>query len=452
MQAPATTAEHARHQASHTSTSSSGFHPCNALTVKPSSRKPPNQKCQSSAKSKSVYTDPLAWSGQFAHCALPLRLDSFRGCGFSCTYCFARARGGNVPEPRIIPAEKDTLFRSFARADDGSPSIVAQALRRRVPIHFGGMSDPFQPAELRHRVTLSFLHTLGQRQYPTVISTKGGLASRPEYLDLLRFNRHTVVQFSLVSTSDQRAAKIEPNATQPSKLLQTMEVLSRAGVNVTCRLQPYLAPIVGLLENYVTTVASTGAKQISIEHLKVPLETVNSEIIEAARDQYKSSGAVRDGREYILPTILKRSTLLSARKACHKAGIAFGCADNDFQYLSNSWACCSGVDIFPGFENYYRFQIAYAIRRSFGKQIQISTIQREWRPTGSVDRYLNSKTRLSRRSSFDGTVDAHIIHRWNTPTFAGSPASFYGVLTTDRVDRNGNLVYGWSRPDLQSVV
>jgi DNA repair photolyase len=392
----------------------------------------------------SNYTDPLAWSGQFAHCSLPLRLDSFRGCGFSCTYCFARARGGNVPERRIVPARDDFLLSAFSRADNGSTSVVAQALRRRIPIHFGGMSDPFQPAELHHRVTLSFLRTLSSRQYPTVVSTKGDLIVRPEYLNQLLSNPHTVIQVSLVGTSDHSARQIEPSATPPSRLLRMMEILSRAGINVTCRLQPYLPSIAGPLKEYVATIASTGAKQISIEHLKIPLEATDSPIIELARKNYKSSGAIRDGREYVLTANSKQKTVLLMRQACHEAGLAFGCADNEFQYLSDSWACCSGVDLFSGFENYYRFQIAYAIRRSAGKDIQISVINKEWRPTGSIDRYLNSKTRQFPRTGLTGTVQQHIIYRWNFPSGPGSPASFSGVISTCRRDSDGNLIYAWS--------
>src|ERR1700738_331434 len=121
------------------------------------------------------YTDALAWSGQFAHCSLPLRLDSYRGCGFSCSYCFARARGGNSPDKKIVPTSPDLLARAFERAEAGSLSVLAQSIRRRVHIHCGGMSDPFQPAERKHLITLRFLQTLANYKYPTLISTKGDM-------------------------------------------------------------------------------------------------------------------------------------------------------------------------------------------------------------------------------------------------------------------------------------
>jgi hypothetical protein len=45
--------------------------------------------------------------------------------------------------------------------------MLASFLGRGVPMHFGGMSDPFQPAETRHRVTLEFLSALSDYNYPT---------------------------------------------------------------------------------------------------------------------------------------------------------------------------------------------------------------------------------------------------------------------------------------------
>src|ERR1019366_9387640 len=120
------------------------------------------------------YTTPLSLTSQFFFCGLPLRLDSYRGCAFQCSFCYARYRGGNSPTPNIVPADPNTLRRTFDRAlrDDTAPGTIGQFLRHRVPIHFGGMSDPFQPIESRVGVTRRFLETLRDFSYPTVISTR----------------------------------------------------------------------------------------------------------------------------------------------------------------------------------------------------------------------------------------------------------------------------------------
>ncbi|WCM26333.1 hypothetical protein NDN01_20350 [Sphingomonas sp. QA11] len=342
-----------------------------------------------------------------------------------------------------MPADPGALERAFNAARAGSTSVVAQALRRRVPVHFGGMSDPFQPAERRHQVSLAFLRALSGRSYPTVISTKGELAAEQPYVEILAGNPNTVVQFSLVSVDDRAASLIEPSATPPSRLLRAAERLTSAGVKVAFRLQPYLPSVAGEIEPYVRSLRSTGACHLSIEHLKVPLERTENQLIELAREDYAKQGAVRDGREYVLPRHLKLGAILEMREVCGSAKLAFGCADNEFQYLSDGFACCSGVDQFDGFENIYRFQMGFAVRSSIAGPIRFEALEREWRPTGSIDRYLNSRSRLGPRTGETGTVEDHIRARWNNPSAPGSPLSFAGVVDTDERDDAGYKIYAW---------
>src|SRR6476646_9374299 len=184
-----------------------------------------------------IFTTPLTITSQFGFCGLPLRLDSYAGCGFRCAFCFAHFRGGKSFGETVRPADGRTLQRIFHRAlepEQTQEGIVAQFLRRRVPVHFGGMSDPFQPAELRYRVTESFLQTLARYHYPTVLSTRSKMVANDAYVPLLQTLQHVVVQFSFCSTRDQVAASFEPYSTSPSELLKIMETLTNKGIAVTC--------------------------------------------------------------------------------------------------------------------------------------------------------------------------------------------------------------------------
>ena len=66
-----------------------------------------------------------------------------------------------------------------------------------IPIHWGGMSDPFQPIEKNIRASYECLKLLAETKYPFVVSTKGKLVVDPEYLDLLA-QCNCVVQVSMV--------------------------------------------------------------------------------------------------------------------------------------------------------------------------------------------------------------------------------------------------------------
>jgi DNA repair photolyase len=397
-----------------------------------------------------IYTTPLSLTSQFSFCGLPLRLDSYRGCAFQCKYCFARNRGGNSPEESVRPANPSTILRrvndSVAGRRDG---VLAQFLNRRVPLHFGGMSDPLQPAERRYRVTEQILRGLLQSRYPTVLSTRGALIAESPYWELIR-DLGAVVQFSFSSAKDSVAARVEPHATRPSLLLRAMDFLSVRGIIVTCRWQPYIPGLSESPNEFVPRLAAAGCQHLAIEHLKVPLERHeniwSSFPILGARGltaSYRESGAARVGRELVLPASEKIAIALQVRTVVHRHGMSFGAADNELQFLSDTPCCCSGVDRFRGFENYFKHQIGFALHSSRGHQIRYSAIAGEWTPDGSIDRYLNSRSRRSSRTGERGNMSDHVRARWNDPRSPDSPARFFGVFSTGSVDPSGNLIYDW---------
>lgn len=404
-----------------------------------------------------VYTTPFSVTSQFGFCGLPLRLDTYRGCGFQCSYCFARYRGGNRPMESIIPADPNAIQRTLDRALIGRKGgVVAQFLQHRTPLHFGGMSDPFQPAEAKYKVTLQALHTLVHHRYPTVLSTRSCLIATSPYLAIMRDFESVVVQFSFSTTSDEIAQRVEPHASKPSDLLRTMEVLRRMGIAVAARWQPYiLGTSEGPLE-FVSRVAGTGCQHLAFEHLKLPVERRNPlwQTLSAGASGdllriYQDAGAIRDGRELVLPTSEEKlSRILEVRRLAHAAGLTFGAADNEFQYLSDGDCCCSGVDFFPGFDNWFKHQIAVAVKRSKGSDIRYTSIKHEWLPSGSVDRHLNSHSRLSNRTDLQGTIDQHILSRWNS--MRTGPSMFFGVRPGNSAP-DGNVIYHWDQSILSRL-
>lgn len=402
----------------------------------------------------SPYTTPFGITSQFAFCGLPLRLDTYRGCGFQCTYCFARYRGGNTAGNAIVPANPMTVRRIIDRSlhsDRSHIGVVGEFLRRRTPVHLGGMSDPFQVAEKRYGVTRAVLEVLRHYAYPTVISTRGTLVGEEPYLDLLKGFQPLVVQFSFSTTLDAVAPRIEPQCSPPSTILRVMERLSAAGVQVTCRWQPYVPGVSEQPRDFVRRVSSTGCRHLALEHLKLPLERGNplwpALVAGIGRDihsEYRGMGAKRDGRELILPAREKVSTVVGVAAAVHACGMTFGAADNEFQYLSDTECCCSGVDQFPGFQSWFRHQIGYAMRRCRDRAITYGVIAKEWTPRGSIDRFLNSRSRLSTRTNRPGTIQEHVRDRWNSLDSQGGPASFFGVLPTQRRVL-GARVYEWAQ-------
>lgn len=410
-----------------------------------------------------LYTTPFSITSQFSFCGLPLRLDTYRGCAFRCSYCFARYRGGNLPGNAVRPADAQQIKSVFDRAlNRGSSGVIAEFLRHRTPVHVGGMSDPLQPAEEHHRVTASVLKTLISHQYPIVLSTRSALTAKSPYIDLLKDLNFAVVQFSFSSTLDSVAASVEPHATRPSVLLRVMETLSKCGIVVTCRWQPFIRGISETPCEFIPRIAATGCRHVAFEHLKLPLERSNPLWRQfkagTERDffkEYQQSGAHRDGRELVLPAVEKLQMVLLARSYTHRYGMTFGAADNEFQYLSDTGCCCSGVDQFPGFEGWFKHQIAFAVRQSYGKPLLYEVLAKEWTPLGSIDRYLNSRSRIAAGGKSNGTIRDHVRRRWNETDAPGSPTSFYGVLPSvhslDRRPEQNNRVYLWDQRIMHQV-
>jgi DNA repair photolyase len=407
------------------------------------------------------YSTPLSLSSQIFHCSLPLRLDAYRGCSFSCSYCFARNRGGNTRTKAITFARDDALRRALQQATLNSPkqSAVTEFLRARVPIHFGGMSDPFQKLENKKKVTLEYLRALADFSYPTVISTRSPLIAEEQYVALLK-SFPVVVQFSSSTIDDRQAKRVEPLAPPPSQVLQTMRHLSNLGITTTARWQPYIVGFSPKPKEFVQAVAEAGARQVSLEHLKITTEnhwnptlSRGSQVLEAAKRQYTKLGVHRDGREFVLDSSEKLKIALEVRSLCHKSKLAFGAGDNELQYLSDGNACCASVDHIAGFNSTYRFTIPHLVKKEIlkGNIIRFSDTGL-WRPVASIDRYLNSKSRLdSSNSSQKRKIDYFIQRKWNDLIGFNSPTGLHGVRFTGERDSAGMNIY-WVNDETRNLV
>ena len=104
------------------------------------------------------YKHALSITSQLPFCSVPLRLDTYSDCQFSCAFCFAKSRGGNLGNaPRTI-ANIGAIGNRLKRIAAGTiRSALDEMLEKRVPIQFGGMTDPFSPWELKIKATAEAL-------------------------------------------------------------------------------------------------------------------------------------------------------------------------------------------------------------------------------------------------------------------------------------------------------
>lgn len=386
------------------------------------------------------YRYALSFTSQFPFCSVPLRLDAYSKCQFACRFCFAAARGGSRPVGKVQNASPGKLDRLLFAAGAGKGGVLGEMLRARVPIHFGGMADPFPKMENDLGIALDLLRVLSRHQYPTIISTKGVPADTGRYIDVLRAGR-MMVQFSFTVVDPALTKKIDAGVPAAALRLAFMSELSAAGIPVTMRLQPVFPGHEKHAALLIREGASAGARHVAVEFLKYPVEANWSGIgrLVAAGSgsllkSFTGQGAKLIGREWILPVAYRSIHALEMKKFARKVGLTFAFADNDLLHFSDGQACCTAADIYldaPGLG--FNFHRAVKKANPDGT-ISFSSIENEWRPVGSVAQYLNSRSRTRGK-----TIEDQVIKGWNDSLYC--PSSFYGVRDSGTSDGYGRKIY-----------
>ena len=306
-----------------------------------------------------TYTAPCLLTQQFRFCGNPLRIDLYKGCDFQCSYCFANNRkfakyGGNWDKTTI-----QILDRLFAKAFDKKPTKrmepEEELMRARVPMHCGGMSDPFQKREWDEKLTYHLIELSIKYQYPIIFSTKAG--SLPdEYWDLLDPKLHAFQQ-SIMGYSDEFIRKFEPNTPTASERLKFTKKLHDKGFWTCIRIQPFidLKEAKELLKHCEGIV-----DYIIIEHLKI--SKTNEEAAKQFKDYYDKEKfyCPPHGAHLLVKPAIKKQNFKEIAEIANNYGIKVGCGDNDAHELSQS-RCCCGIDTIPSpaFNNWLKYNLTY---------------------------------------------------------------------------------------------
>lgn len=81
-------------------------------------------------------------------CEYPIRLDTYSGCSHGCKYCFARTK---VDIEKVTMKNCAKQLRSFI---EGKRTAVTKWCDWKIPLHWGWLSDPFQPIERKAGASL----------------------------------------------------------------------------------------------------------------------------------------------------------------------------------------------------------------------------------------------------------------------------------------------------------
>lgn len=261
---------------------------------------------------------------QVVLCEYPIRLDTYEGCSHDCRYCFARMKRDISNVKPLHCAEQ---VRRFAA---GNRTSTTSWCDWRIPLHWGGLSDPFQPAELEHRCTLEVLQVLKETQHPFIVSTKGRLVAEEPYLTLLS-ECDAVVQISMTSPL---LDKLDVGAPTFAERIEMAARLAPRVKRVIARAQPYLPQCKASLMEALPEMKRAGIHGITLEGMKF---------------KRRKPGLVKVGGDWAYPEEELERDYLAIRSRCRELGLAFWCAENRLRSLGDSTACCGCGDL-PGFE------------------------------------------------------------------------------------------------------
>ena len=296
------------------------------------------------------YNNPLLHTSQFPMCGNAFRCDTYKGCSFGCEYCFANNRGSNHKfDTQIADVSKIAkLFKSAIEENDTS-NIKKEMINHYVPIHLGGMADPFQHLEWKYRATYDFLKLTKKYNYPVNISTK--VANLPnEYWDILDPSIHTF-SLSIMGYSEEYIRLWEKNTPTALERINFAKQLKERGFWVSIRIQP----IIDINEVLLLIGNSDFVDYFTVEHLKLPMD--NKKMFEVLRNKLNiKTLLVPKGREWEFPSTLKIENI---NKIKQKTKTKIGCGDNDLHIMSDSLNCC-GIDTMPpSFSNWLKYNSMY---------------------------------------------------------------------------------------------
>ncbi len=204
---------------------------------------------------------------------IPFRysINPYRGCLHGCCYCYARPtheylgfNAGLDFETKIVVKENaPDLFRDFLNRRTWQPQSIAMS----------GVTDCYQPAERRFRLTRGCLEVAAEARQSMGIITKNALVIRDlDLLTELAGQNLMHVAVSVTTLDAELARKMEPRTSTPAARLRSITELSRAGVPVRVMVAPVIPGLTDIEVPAILQAAKdAGAHAAGFQLLRLPL-------------------------------------------------------------------------------------------------------------------------------------------------------------------------------------
>jgi DNA repair photolyase len=201
-----------------------------------------------------------------------LSINPYRGCEHGCIYCYARPTHSYL---NLSPGV-DFETRIVAKVNAAERLRDALSAKGYTPgqLNIGSVTDAYQPAERRLRITRSVIEVLSEARHPFSIITKSSLVERDiDLIAPMAAQRLAAVYVSITTLQPELARTLEPRASAPHRRLKTIEALARAGIPVGVSVSPVI-PFLNEpeLERILQAARDAGASSAFSIVLRLPWE------------------------------------------------------------------------------------------------------------------------------------------------------------------------------------
>ncbi len=173
-------------------------------------------------------------------------MNIYRGCEHQCIYCDSRS------ECYQIENFADVLVKvnAIERLEDELPRK-----RQKGVIGTGSMSDPYGPIEATYNLTGRAMQVIARLGFPAHIITKSDLILKDIEALAEIAREYAAISFTITTTDDDLALKIEPGAPPPSRRFAALAALAEQGAHAGVTMMPLLPYITDSPENIAAIMA-----------------------------------------------------------------------------------------------------------------------------------------------------------------------------------------------------
>lgn len=166
-------------------------------------------------------------------------LNPYRGCQHGCSYCYAR------PTHEYLGLDAGVGFETTILVKHDAPALLREFLGRpgwgAEPVVLSGVTDPYQPAEVRFGITRGCLEVAADCRQPVALITKNALILRDlPLIARLAADRLVQVNVSVTTLDAELARGMEPRTSPPAARLRAIRGLAEAGVPVRVLVAPVI--------------------------------------------------------------------------------------------------------------------------------------------------------------------------------------------------------------------